>query len=64
MRNVIEGWLAPTIALAIDRGLLDQWPFELTRSGRRFRSWEMLLARGTVHRAPMPDAPAEEGSPR
>jgi hypothetical protein len=31
----IAGWPALTTAIAIDRGYVEQWPFELTRTGRR-----------------------------
>ena len=65
LHNVMDTWLAPTIAIAIDQGLVEQWPFELTRSGRRFRSFDKLVELAgarVVHHAPVPGAPAEESS--
>ena len=38
----IRRWPACQIAVAIDEGLIEQWPFELTRLGRRFKGWHLL----------------------
>jgi hypothetical protein len=37
-------WPAGMLARAIDRGLIEQWPFEVTRRGHRLSTWDKLIA--------------------
>lgn len=39
--EALDRWPAPVLAHAIDRGLIDGWPWEVTRNGRRL-GWQRL----------------------
>ncbi len=40
----LDLWPAPMLARAIDRGLIDGFPWEVTRAGHRLKSWDRLEA--------------------